>query len=274
MDSNKQRHPLDRATELFRKSNIYYGRTSKRYANMVGQYGGITASTILKSIIQHPKCIGEPISLTINYAAPVLAGNLSIQSTPIRTNRSTQHWFVEMFQNKEVVITGTAVFSNRRETWSSLEAKFPNVPSEEYIKPIQFGEMPPWLDNYDIRIIKGIPKMFSASSSDDPSDSITVQWMKDNPKRNIDFISLTAMCDAFFPRIYVKRNTLVPIGTVSLTIYFHTDSKALEKHGDKEVLGYARACQFYNGYFDQTAELWTPEGQLLATTSQIVYYKE
>ncbi|WP_436888976.1 thioesterase family protein [Mammaliicoccus sciuri] len=273
MNSNKKCHPLDSATELFRKSDIYYGCASKSYANMIGQYGGITAAIILKSIINHPKRNGEPISLTINYASPVLSDNFTVKSTPIRTNRSTQHWYVEMFQNKKVVITGTAVFSARRQTWSTLEAEFPDVPSIETIKSTQIENMPPWLDNYDIRTIKGVPKIFSKSQGT-TSDSITIQWMKDYPKRKIDFLSLTAMCDAFLPRIYVKRDDLVPIGTVSLTIYYHVDSKTLEKHGDKEILGCARSSQFYNGFFDQTAELWTPEGQLLATTSQIVYYKE
>jgi hypothetical protein len=32
--------------------------------------------------------------------------------------------------------------------------------------------------------------------------------------------------------------------------------------------------QFFNGFFDQTAHLWSEKGTLLATSNQIVYYKE
>ena len=32
--------------------------------------------------------------------------------------------------------------------------------------------------------------------------------------------------------------------------------------------------QFRNGYFDQAAQLWSESGALLATSNQIVYFKE
>jgi hypothetical protein len=40
------------------------------------------------------------------------------------------------------------------------------------------------------------------------------------------------------------------------------------------VLGHARALQYRNGFFDQSAELWSPGGELLAVTHQMVYFKE
>jgi len=38
-------------------------------------------------------------------------------------------------------------------------------------------------------------------------------------------------------------------------------------------LAQARAQAFRNGYFDHTAQLWNEAGVLLATTHQVVYYK-
>jgi len=40
------------------------------------------------------------------------------------------------------------------------------------------------------------------------------------------------------------------------------------------VLGQADAQAFRNGFFDQSAQIWDREGQLLATSHQTVYYKE
>ena len=77
-----------------------------------------------------------------------------------------------------------------------------------------------------------------------------------------------------FPRIFVKRASWVPIGTVSFTVYFHADGATLAAMGNQHLLAHARAQQFRNGYFDQSAELWGPGGELLAVTHQIVYYKE
>jgi hypothetical protein len=67
----------------------------------------------------------------------------------------------------------------------------------------------------------------------------------------------------------------VPAGTVSITTYFHTSAAQLAEVGSGYLLGRASAQQFRNGFFDQTAELWSEEtGALLVTSNQIVYYKE
>lgn len=274
MNFNEQNHPFDTATQLTGKSGVYYGHTSERYANMVGPFGGVIAATLLRAVMEHPERKGDPVALTINYAAPVSDGDFNIKATPTRMNRSTQHWFIELCQDENIMITGTAVFASRRETWSSTEMNFPIVPTAKEGKSIPSEGMPPWVHNYDMRILQGEPLSLSQTNTKDTSDSVTLQWIEDEPRRPINFLSLAAMCDAFFPRIYVQRKKKVSIGTVSLTVYFHIDSEALTAHGDKEVLGHARALQFRDGFFDQTAEIWSPEGRLLATTSQFVYYKE
>jgi hypothetical protein len=82
------------------------------------------------------------------------------------------------------------------------------------------------------------------------------------------------MCDAFFPRIFLRRAHLVPIGTVSLNIYFHLDSATLAEQGTDAVLAVARANVFSQGYFDQEGQAWDSRKRLLATTHQVVWYKE
>jgi acyl-CoA thioesterase len=39
------------------------------------------------------------------------------------------------------------------------------------------------------------------------------------------------------------------------------------------VLAVADARIFHQSYGDQTGELWSPQGRLLATTTQIAYFK-
>jgi hypothetical protein len=82
------------------------------------------------------------------------------------------------------------------------------------------------------------------------------------------------MSDIFYPRVWLRRATPVPAGTVSITTYFHTDAAQLAEVGSGYLLGEARGQAFRNGYFDQAAELWSEAGELLATSNQIVYYKQ
>lgn len=44
--------------------------------------------------------------------------------------------------------------------------------------------------------------------------------------------------------------------------------------GSAPVLGVASANHFGKGFFDQSAEVWSKGGELLATTHQVVYFKE
>ena len=106
------------------------------------------------------------------------------------------------------------------------------------------------------------------------SHSSSRYWVRDEPARPMDFPSLAAICDSFFPRIFVRRRKPGAIGTVSLTTYFHADSAMLAQQGDRHVLAMAKALNFRNGYFDQTAEVWSDDGHMLASTHQMVYFKE
>jgi hypothetical protein len=61
---------------------------------------------------------------------------------------------------------------------------------------------------------------------------------------------------------------------LSLTTYFYADSALLAQVGSRHVLGVAKALNDRHGYFDQTGELWSLVGQLLASTHQRMYFKD
>src|SRR5699024_8934912 len=96
-------------------------------------FGGVIASTLLRAIIEHPDCLGNPVSFTVNYAAPVKDGSFTINANPVRSNRSTQHWYVELRQHHNIVITATVVTAKKRDTWSSTELNMPEVPNAENV---------------------------------------------------------------------------------------------------------------------------------------------
>ena len=261
-------HPFDAALELKFEDNHFIGHTSPKYANVIGPFGGMTAAVMLNAILEHPERQGEPISLTVNFASAVEDGGFKIEAQTMRTNRSTQHWFVNMIQKDVSVTTATAVFATRRETWQTTDLNLPAFSPNA--KPFATSMMPRWAQNYSFRFANDANPLQAAESE----SSETLQMIQDNPPRPLDFLSLTAMADVFAPRIFVRRPKMVPAGTVAITIYYHADSKMLAAHGDGELIGHARGNRFYNRYCDQSAELWTPAGELLVTSTQIVYYKE
>ena len=266
-------HPFDAAIALEPQGDgVWQGHTSAAYANMIGPFGGITAAQAINAVLQHPQRLGEPIACTVNFAAPLADGPFTALARPARTNRSTQHWIVELRQGDHTVLTATAVTALRRETWGATEIAMPDVPKPADVPPPMRRGRVEWFNRYDIRFIEGaFPATWDGSHAE---DSRTRLWMRDEPPRPLDFAALTALSDVFFPRIWRWRATPTPIGTVSMTIYFHCGAVQLHRTGTGHVLGQAVAHAFRDGYYDQTAQLWNERGDLLVTTHQIVYYKE
>ncbi|WP_343633247.1 thioesterase family protein [Roseateles sp.] len=267
-------HDLDQAILLAPAGgDRFAGATTPAYANMVGPFGGTTSAAMLNAVLLHPARIGEPIALTVNFASALADGAFEIDARPARTNRSTQHWVLELTQNGEVAATGSAVFAQRRDTWSAHEAERPaDVPPAEELRRMPTAGSPAWVSRYDMRFLPGYaPGPFNG---EEQSHSVSRFWVRDEPPRPMDFPSLAAICDCFFPRIFIRRRRPAPIGTVTLSTYFHADTTLLAQQSDRHVLARAKALNFRNGYFDQTAEVWSDDGQMLASTHQMVYFKE
>lgn len=250
----------------------FLGHTSAAYGNMVGPFGGVTAAQALNAVLLHPKRLGDPISLTVNFAAALADGPFTVIARPARTNRSTQHWVIEIQQQGEAVLIGTAFFGVRRDTWGVDEHTMPAMPSPSEVALAQGPMRVEWVKRYEMRFVEGaIPTEWHGN---DQGISRTRLWVRDNPPRPLDFASLTALSDVFFPRVWRRRARVVPIGTVSMTVYFHADEALLKSTGSGYLFGQTQAQAFRNGYFDQTAQLWNEAGELLVTTHQVVYYKE
>ena len=263
-------HDFDEAVRLESEGGgRFKGHTSRKYWNFVGPFGGITAATALNGILQREDRQGDPLALTVNFMAPIKEGAFFLDTKALRSNRSTQHWSVELGQEggSEPALAALAVFAARRETWGLSEAVPPHVPPPEECKVFTPRLQILWPQMYEMRYARG---RFGVENP----DSVTHAWLRDVPSRPLDFPSLTAICDAFFPRIFLRRPQMAPIATVSLNVYFHVDTAELAAEGAAPVLCAAKAQVFNKGYYDQEGQVWGRDGKLLATTQQIAWYKE
>jgi len=250
------------------------GATHPAWANMVGPFGGITAATLLNAAWSHPQRLGEPLAFTVNYAGALVDGAFRIDAQPVRTTRTTQHWVITQQQGGEVTSTATAVFATRRDTWASGELVAPALPPAAEVAVTPPPGRVAWPDRYEMRFVHGPWVLFTPSATPvEADDSHTALWIRDEPPRPLDALALTSLCDAFYPRIFRRRGTFTPAGTVSMTVHFHADAAAFAAQGTRPVLGVARGQRFAQGFFDQRAEVWSDGGALLATSQQSVYFK-
>jgi acyl-CoA thioesterase len=265
-------HLFDEATRVTAGDSRWQGRTREDYWAFVGPFGGATAATILRALIEHPERAGDPLALTVNYCAPIAEGAFDLDVRLVKANRSSQHWCVELSQGGgEVATLATAVFAERRPSWSHQPAQFPQAKPFDQIRPYPRIKAA-WANQYDFRFVEGFPDL-SGPKQEVPASAFSKLWISDRAPRKIDMLSLMSMSDAFFARIFHARREMMPFGTVSLTTYFHTDVNDLAAEDISRVLAVADARIFHKSYGDQHGELWSPNGRLLATTSQIAYFK-
>jgi acyl-CoA thioesterase len=267
-------HVFDQAIALTPTGEgLYTGATLPAYANMVGPFGGVTAATVLNAVLMHPALLGEPVALTVNFAAALADGPFAVQATPVRTNRSTQHWSVSITQgdDPQPVLTATAVTALPRETWARNDSPPPTTPRPDELPAPRMKPPVPWIGQYDWRFLRGtLPAQWDGAEA----DASSLLWVRDAQPRALDARSLTAMSDVFFPRVWLARATRVPAGTVSMTVYYHARSADLAALDAPWLLCQARPQAFAHGFNDQSAQLWGASGQLLVSTHQTVYYKE
>jgi acyl-CoA thioesterase len=269
---DRTQHLFDEATRVTPGDSCWQGRTSEDYWAFVGPFGGATAATILRALIDHPERAGDPLALTVNYCAPIAQGDFDLDIRLVKANRSSQHWCVELTQDGgEVATLATAVFAERRPSWSHQQAQFPPAKPFEQILPYP-KVAASWVKQYDFRFVEGDPD-YGGKPQAMPASAFSKLWIADRVPRRIDTLSLMSMSDAFFARIFHARRELVPFGTVSLTTYFHADAEDLAAEDITRVLAVADGRIFHKSYGDQNGELWSPSGRLLATTTQIAYFK-
>lgn len=267
-------HPLDKATSLQEiVSGSLQGETSDAYWNFGGPFGGVTAATLLRAVLDRADRIGDPCAVTVNFTAAIARGPFEVTVRSVRTGRSVQHWYAEIRQGETVAANATIVCARRKAGWSHQPATPPPAPPPEAITAMTTDGRNAFVGQFEFRFVEGA-LLPSAQPAETPRSARSCLWLNNAVPRDWDFIGLIAFCDLFFGRIYHVKGTIFPIATVSMTAYFHVDRDSLAALGSAPLLGVADANIFHAGFFDQTAELWSAGGRLLATTTQIVTFRE
>jgi acyl-CoA thioesterase len=267
-------HPFDTACALARCGDSRFSGTAPdAYWNMAGPFGGTTAALLLRgALFDQPNGV-EPVALTVNYCAPLSKGAFTIDAQTVRSGKSVRHVSVQMEQHDAIVATASVVLALRRDTWSHQVVSMPEVPPPDAVEAMPTDGRLAWLQRYEFRFVRGEWRPQTQTYATLHSAHSTL-WVADSPPRALDYLSLTALCDVFFVRAFHVRGTLVPAGTVTMTVHFHASAAEIAAQGPSPVLGTVDAHTFTRNFGDQIAQIWSSQGRLLATTTQMTWFKE
>lgn len=267
-------HPFDAACALAATgSGRYGGHTSDAYWNMAGPFGGTTAAVLLRAALLEQPAGVEPVALTVNYCAALVRGAFTLTVREARSGKSVRHVSVELQQGDTTAATASVVLALRRDTWAHQVVAMPDVPAAQDVPVLDVSSRLPWLQRYEFRFVHGAIRP-PAKAFDQPQSPHSTLWIADAPRRALDHLSLAALCDVFFVRVFQVRGTMVPAGTVTMTVHFHASANEIAAQGPSPVLGVADAQTFTRNFGDQTAQIWSSRGRLLATSTQLAWFKE
>ncbi len=267
-------HPLDRALALSPGADgRRTGATIPDYGNFTGQFGGITAATLLKAALDAAPDGGEPVSLTVNYCAGVKPGPFEIATRVVRAGRTMRHLAVDMIQDGVVVSTALVALAHRKSGFRHQPAEAPAAPPPEAVAPLDRPDWTGWAANVEFRFVEGSPEARRGQPRrETPGSARSLVWLAMKPPRALDVAQLAFLSDAFFVRMLQVRNAFPPMATVSLTTQFLGTAQDLAAHGEAPLLARADSRAFRDTIHDQTAELWSRDGTLLAVSHQIVWF--
>jgi acyl-CoA thioesterase len=240
---------------------------------MVGAYGGIVAATLLNSVLSDTRHAGTPVSQTVNFCTGLAAGPFHIETKLQRAGKYIQHWTTELTQGDTVVATSSVVLGARGATFSHQPTPMPDVPAAAELDPMRAKLPLEWINRYDYRFVNGGIEGLGTAKTE-LGDSETRVWLADNPRRPLDYLSLAALADCFFLRLLQVRGVMQPMGTVTLTTHFIATPDDLATQGTDHMLGVVDSNRMHNQFHDQTMQLFSTDGKILASGTQLVWYRQ
>ncbi|MEX3010022.1 acyl-CoA thioesterase [Hoeflea sp. TYP-13] len=251
-----------------RGDNVFASHTDKKYWNLIGPYGGWIAALMLKTVLHDLEDKRfEPVAFTVDYMKAPAEGELILKRACDRAGRTAAFWRVELQMPDGTPCARAALtLAPHRETLVFSQTDMPEVPDAASVEPFQTDILPvKWAHLYESRVIKG-------PIGEITPDAHSLVWVRDADKRPLDHISLTAISDSPFPRLFLATGRPSNISTITMTVYFHAPSSELNEIGSDLILADARCERSVGGFYDQHTSFYSPGGELVAVSQQMVWY--
>ena len=239
------------------------------YRNPTGMaFGGWVAAIAGRAVEMHPDCRGPLVSQQIIFMTGVGPGEVHLSVRLLRAGASTQFWRVELSQNGALTNAADIVTSTRRPTDIDYQVEIPKVksPDESISLPSVNAMAPQWVAHYDQRIAKGMP--FAVNDSPE-----AIVWIREADGRPVDRVGLLSILDTPMPRTFFVTEQFRPGSTVSMATYIYASEDDLKAAGSDFMLLRVTGATVRNSATDGRVELWSQSGILLATSSQIGFFR-
>lgn len=236
-----------------------------------GLWGGYAIGLCLKVVEAEPEARGEALSITLTYAAALPAGELDIRTRRLRQGGSIGVWEVELRPagSEEVGVHAMVTMARRPQTPPFAFATMPQAPEPE---------------SRPVPVHPGAARHFGASALERRSPDVfpppkptgrshTVAWVRSR-RGPMDKPLLGMITDNSPPRAFYALGPDIMTTTLSLTVYLHATAEEVAAVGNDFILIECEGRVGAGGACDERSSYWRRDGKLLATSEQLLWYRE
>ena len=235
-----------------------------------GLWGGYAIGLAIRVLESEPDVVGEPLSLTLTYAAALPAGPLDIRTRRLRQGGSVGVWEVEVLPggSEQVGVHAMATMARRPSTPPFAFATMPEAPDPLSLPEWSFGEPSQHYGSsaFERRTLEGFPPSPGGNSR-------SLAWVRSR-KGPMDKAMLGMVTDHSPPRAMYALGRAVGTTTLSLTVYLHATAEELAEVGEDFILIECEGRVGSRGASDERSSYWSRSGKLLATSEQLAWYRE
>lgn len=234
-----------------------------------GLWGGYAIGVCMRVLENESEARGEALSLNLTYAAALWSGEIDVRTKRLRQGGSIGVWEVALYPKgaEQVAVHGVVTLARRPNTIPFAFATMPEAPDPESLPSL---EMPGAMDRYgaqafERRIVDGFPPSPGKSAR-------SLAWVRSRSGR-FDKALLAMVTDNSPPRVMYALGRDVDSTTLSLTAYLHATDKHLAEIGDDFILIECDGQVGNDGASDERSNYWSRDGRLLATSTQLAWYR-
>jgi acyl-coenzyme A thioesterase PaaI-like protein len=233
-------------------------------------WGGYPIGLAVRVMQAEREAKGEPLSMTLTYVAALPAGELEIRTRRLRQGGSVGVWEVEVAPagSDEAGVHAIVTMARRPRTPDFVFAAMPDAPDPEDLPTPQmpggsthFGALA-----FERRTGEGFPPTAGGNSR-------SLAWVR--PRQGgWDKALLGMVTDNSAPRAFYALGPTVMTTTLSLTVYLHATAEEIAAAGTDYILVECEGRVGGGGASDERSSYWRRDGKLLATSEQLVWYRE
>jgi acyl-CoA thioesterase len=256
---------FDRATALEPLSpGRFGGQVSQDFWVQSGPNGGyLTAIALRGATALVPEPERTPRSLHVRFLAAPKAGPFELAAELLRAGRSMTTVAVRMSQEGREFLHASACFSTAFSTIAFQDAAMPAALPIEQSEPVPVRIA--LNERYVLRRAIGSGERASERA-------LSGGWVRFSDPRPFDALAMATLWDVWPPAVFARafeQRFRGAVPTVEASVYFRRRLPLAELGAQDSVLLRVESTMADEGFCEESAEIWSPGGLLLAQARQL-----